>query len=637
MICTFISTNNYFLSIFYTDNLRTFRNIFSGMTDSEKKSVNHKASRKTPECNEVRLRSEFEQHNSFQQPIYSFPKQENDKEMILKFSQKLIKSRVFFIQSMGNSLESFNTLIEDDEREYIFDDRSDAENDNEPFLNQPIQNKTEKAKRFNLKINGSSCQMLVLNNNCSNSKSLLGPLRKKLGEIIESEGVQHIINFMDLPKAKNEAENASKSQTKIKLENQCLIDQFKFSNFEKVITPTTYKTQEAIACELYKRVKAKLKKFDDIDLEKHFEDFEFIILLPNRISLEEQTIERIKKKFTKKKNPEKNVIRICPNTKLQEKWNEFLHKARKNRKTFFLVIHDECHWAAGTKGTIDFLGFDKGDYHYFNGQLLPNVFTLMVSATPYNFFPHLQPEDILYWNKHLKDIKLENTYQGLSQFREGKENCQMVSTSLEMGDWWEENQDYFAPMIQNGFTKEFILVLLEYCTSISMVADPNLTNSLTFLLTPQVKKCVQECIHQNKQIIVRLDPAFDEVRPTEVAKCVLQKVIDSHQQEVEVIVLTSSQQEQQNADAFLDNKPKIILVIEQFRMGDTFPTTCICFDLRARYLFPVHDFTSIIQDVGRAFGYPKRPLLLLSKQANDFLTDIWDLNTGPDRIYISVP
>jgi hypothetical protein len=206
-----------------------------------------------------------------------------------------------------------------------------------------------------------------------------------------------------------------------------------------------------------------------------------------------------------------------------------------------------------------------------------------------------------------------------------------LASALEKGEWcnwWENHQEGFAPMILNGFTKEFILVLPEYCVGILNVGDPNITHTLTFPLTPEVKTCLEECIHQSKQMIVRLEAAFNEVHPIEVAKIVLQKVIDASEKDIEVIALTSTQQNQQNSEAFLDNKPKIILVIEQFRMGDTFPKTCICFDLRARYLFPVQVFASIIQDVGRSFGYSQRPLLLLSQQAFAFLTEICDHKTG---------
>ena len=39
------------------------------------------------------------------------------------------------------------------------------------------------------------------------------------------------------------------------------------------------------------------------------------------------------------------------------------------------------------------------------------------------------------------------------------------------------------------------------------------------------------------------------------------------------------------------------------------------------------DFTSIIQDVGRAFGYGERPNLRLSNEADEFLNNIWDTET----------
>ena len=77
----------------------------------------------------------------------------------------------------------------------------------------------------------------------------------------------------------------------------------------------------------------------------------------------------------------------------------------------------------------------------------------------------------------------------------------------------------------------------------------------------------------------------------------------------------------------VEHIPMIMIIVERGRMGDTFPPNCVCFDLRGRYLTPVKDFTSIIQDVGRAFGYGERPTLLLSKEADKFLGEIWDTAT----------
>jgi hypothetical protein len=626
----------YWCYFFISESLKKPKDIFDGMGNLNKKVAYYPRSTKKSDTNKVTQRSESERQKSLLHPIYIFPKTENDKEIIFKFSQTLKRSKVYYIQSIGNSLESFKNAIEDEEKEFIYDNRCSAQNDNKPFmtlLNKSIKHiKPDQARKWKLKVNGSFCQMLVLKNNCAKPNSAIGSLRKKLGEIIENETIQHIIKFWDMPCTNDQLENTTPKLAKRKLENKSIGEKSKKPKLEK---EKTHDTQKSIAEELYRRIKAKLKQFDNIDLEKEFEDFKFIILLPNRLSLEEQTIERIQEKFGSKTNSEKNVIRICPGSKdLQKKWEKFIQSARTTPKTFFLVIHDECHSAAGTNGTFKFLYFGQGDYHYQKEmlleKLLPNLFTVMVSATPYNFFAHLNPEDILYWNQHLKETRLPNTYQGLTDFRKGTENCKMLSTTSEMSSWWEKNQESFSPMNQNGFSKEFILVLLDYCTAISDCAnqDQAVKWVSSFPSTPEVNNCVEQCLHQNKQIIVRLVAAFDEINSTEVSQIVLQKVIAFFKQEIEIVVQTSIQHTNKKPEAALESTSKIIIVIDQYRMGDTFPKSCICFDLRARYLNPITDFTLIIQDVGRAFGYGKRPLLLLSQKANNFLTDIWDSHTG---------
>jgi hypothetical protein len=511
--------------------------------------------------------------------------------------------------------------------------------------------------------------MLVLHSDCSKPKSLLNPLRKKLCKIIENETIKVFANFLGVqiktenacksqksrnPLSKggprknqnqnqnNEADETKNPVSKVSMKrkgaDQSLGEKSKKPRKETETEPLpiTFETQKAIAEELYYRIKAKVKQHSKIDLEERFDNFKFLILLPNRCSIEDQTILRIKEKFLKKDNPEKNVLRILESStesKNQKKWNLFLQEAKHNDKTFFLVIHDECHWAAGTDNTFKFLGFDKGDYHYPDGQLLPNLFTLMVSATPYNFFPHLNQEDILFWNKHLEEVQhnhpnvdLKNTYQGLTHFiGEESVNCKMLTNSSDQKvNWWKKHQFSFEALEFNGFTKDFILLLLDYTTAISDVNQIR-TQRKSFPVTEELKECVKACINEKKQIIVRLPGASNEIRQTEVAEKVLQHFC---KKEIAITVFTSAQKEEQHSNLFLDSKSKIILIIDNFRMGETFPKSCICFDVRARYLSTVRDFTAIIQDVGRAFGYSKRPLLLLSQQAYDFLSVIWDVNTG---------
>jgi hypothetical protein len=160
------------------------------MANQKKKFADHLRSNTLSEASEVNQRRKIEQQNSFLHPIYIFPLEENDK-IILEFSKNIDQARVFIVNSKSNILESFKNLIDDEEKEFVFDDRSNAENGNEPFLtllNVSIKNiQKDKAKRYKLKVNGSACQMLVLNNNCSKPKSLIGSLRNKLGKIIERE------------------------------------------------------------------------------------------------------------------------------------------------------------------------------------------------------------------------------------------------------------------------------------------------------------------------------------------------------------------------------------------------------------------------------------------------------------------
>jgi len=58
--------------------------------------------------------------------------------------------------------------------------------------------------------------------------------------------------------------------------------------------------------------------------------------------------------------------------------------------------------------------------------------------------------------------------------------------------------------------------------------------------------------------------------------------------------------------------PCILLVVEKARMGSTLPPNFIGFDLRMRYSRTAPTLSAFIQDVGRAFGYNKRPLVLMN-------------------------
>jgi hypothetical protein len=409
--------------------------------------------------------------------------------------------------------------------------------------------------------------------------------------------------------------------------------------------PSIFPTQEKVAEKLLDMVKEKLQANSHLNIDL-FQDFKFLILLPNRVSLEEQTKDRMKREDCFTKSDLENVVRICPSSEnMKNKWNEFIKEALECPNTWYLIVHDECHWAAGQKGTFNFLGFDKGDYHFPEGKLLPNLFTLMVSATPYNFFtsPQLKSEDILNWNDYLQSEQITNDYQGITSLRQ---QDKIESIDLENIEGKENIEKHFASVLLNGFSKEFIYTLLDYLSALQPHADQFQTHQT-------VSRSMEKCIKEKKIVVVRLESAFDEIRQTEVAKQAVKTVASDQNVKLEVLVNSSSEDNtvgdqiahDEHKDIVLKNLqkknlnmtslnklqladlkdiPAIVFIIEQCRMGDTFPSTCVCFDLRPRYLQPVKDFTSIIQDVGRAFGYGERPTLLLSPKADEFLKTIWD-------------
>ncbi len=579
---------------------------------------------------------------------------------IVKLAKSIKQNRIFVIQSFKSIEETLHPFNVQCESQDIFVDHLEQLPEKVTKARNSLHEGD--AKIFHIKWNEATVSMLVLHSDCSKPKSKFGALRKSLGVLIEKESFIHLQKFFELNisfvcntqrSGKRKSENPEREKEKrAKLT-------FK-SNCEET---TVFPTQEKIAHKLFNMIKSKMFENSNIDIEKEFDDFKFLILLPNRTSLEDQTKNRIHKYSGDclfLPNDRKSVLRIIQtaNANAKTKWECFVEQAKRNHKTLYLVVHDECHWAAGTKCTFDFFGFQKGDYHYDEeGKPLKNLFTLMVSATPYNFFTVEKMEsfsDVLNWNQYLKIEKVNNTYKGLSEFRK---ESKIVACDLEElnSNWNKLIDDQLASLLLNGFSKEFILVILDYLSALYRFKMTGLTsNANSFPTTQTVQESVFKCIEDKNLIVVRLQSARDEIRQSNVAKDVLMSLVNSLSLEIEIVVWPLEEKKTFMSEEHMEialetcalriNKknanisdiqisdfqgiPMILFIVEQCRMGDTFPSPCACFDLRPRYLDVVNDFTSIIQDVGRAFGYGARPTLFLSKEANEFLKIIWNAETS---------
>ena len=521
-----------------------------------------------------------------------------------------------------------------------------------PELNNKLQ---DSPKRFKIKEGKIHCFATIIH---SGNKLL----STNFGKEIENQSIDFILkHYQFVKKWTSKLENRNDQTNSSDPKNKVL-------NF--------YKSQEIIGKRLYEAIKEKLKeskKFSsDEDLKDFYDDFKFLILLPNRTSLEHQTKSRlveVQKSFSNCLIDDEDlqrIIRISPNHhSFQKEWNNFITEAQINTKKLYLVIHDECHWASGKmQSAFEFMGFSDGDYHFtgVNKEILPNLFTLMVSATPYNIYTLIKDKtkvlnwkDIIKAEREKQDLNgEESTYYGLSELRKQKK---IIS------DWSINSSKYdeYDILIMNGIRLEFIHVLCDYLDALNTFNEDSQNEILDKKINMQTYNDVKECIQDKKLIVIRVEKESNNIRQSVIAREVLIKAIKSLDLKLEVYINSHSSginnvktefifdehwnkvvdkvRRRKNVSAIKSNLgeeiyfsdvediPMIMIIIERGRMGDTFPSNCIRFDLRARYLSPVKDFTSIIQDVGRAFGYGRRPNLILSKEADKFLTDIWDTET----------
>ena len=326
-----------------------------------------------------------------------------------------------------------------------------------PDLNNILQ---DSPKRFKIKEGKIHCFATIIH---SGNKLLC----TNFGKEIENQSIVSILKYYKFDKKwTSKLENRNDQTT---------------SSYPKNKVLSFYESQKIIGECLYKAIIEKLKesnKFSsDKELKDSYDDFKFLILLPDRTSLEYQTkscLVEVQKRFSNcwiDDEDLKRVIRISRNREFQKEWDDFITEAKRNTKKLYLVIHDECHWASGkTQSAFKFMGFSDGDYHFtgVNKEILPNLFTLMVSATPYNIYTLIKDKTkVLNWKdiikKERKQLALngeESTYYGLSELRKQKKI--ISDNSINSG-----KNDEYDILTMNGIRLEFIHVLRDYLDALN--------------------------------------------------------------------------------------------------------------------------------------------------------------------------
>ena len=363
-----------------------------------------------------------------------------------------------------------------------------------------------------------------------NFECLILPMNEKSTKGTEIDLIKHLNNCIEqdlidaiIMKGQRMASKYSKGEPlekKMKM-TEDLPEKGKLSKPNE--TYKVFKTQKTVGHSIFEKIKSKMEI-------KKFDGAKALILLPgNQTALQTQTEERMKaaiehynNKFDfgiNPLNPESiHVVRlVCvkgsPSKKFKHIWSSFLDSSDKNPNIFHLVVHDECHWAAGKTQSCSKLLFKDGkDYHLKEGKLKLNLFTLMVSATPYNFFPDaaIDKSDIVIWRQELRSKNVKCEYKSLSELRNDvKIKSESSSTSMD------SQMDCFVAQTQNGFSKAFICVLSQYVEAIFSLQQ-NLNP-----ISNHVSKYVEDCYKKNKLIVIRIGSAFNGSSQI----CVAQKVL----------------------------------------------------------------------------------------------------------------
>lgn len=382
--------------------------------------------------------------------------------------------------------------------------------------------------------------------------------------------------------------------------------------------PQFYETQVKVGHEIFTKLRAL------IDLSK-FQSFEYKIVCPIPTSLRKQTKNRV---IQAELDPTAVVSTI--ETKKRE---EFRLHAKNNPTTFYFVVQDECHWGIVEGGLLD---------RWINNpefMKLENVAILHVSATPYNILSAHEK-----YKQQLINWPNTENYKGREFYIKSKEDLDIRSFQNICLD------SEATPLVKHVFHScvkgiekikfSECCIVIEYITSLQRVLSgkgnpkDSIDQLWTCLLYDQqrnfcvlrlsydaacvLRDCVRKIFGENKRTFYLLLD-YDK---TELAD----ELKEEHKYVSEKWKTMNDIQ-----DGGYENLGIIsclLLIDKKGKMGDTFPDTLRFFDHHARN---VGFYSSLIQDVGRCFGYRENPpKMIVTHETYDALcknpTDIKDLD-----------
>ncbi|KAI3644430.1 hypothetical protein MP228_010594 [Amoeboaphelidium protococcarum] len=362
-----------------------------------------------------------------------------------------------------------------------------------------------------------------------------------------------------------------------------------------------------------------------------FKDMDFVLLMPPRLTLQQQCLERAMDAFSPGKG---SLFEFLPGTfkaldqggrqlqlrkYLQSRvrllcdfkgvkkdsegvmqfqslsaatvWQKVYQDIKDHPDRLFLILLDECHWGINKDGMVDSAFVQHQD------MVSNNVFFVHISATAWNHHRAIEQ----YQSNVIRLIS-PSDYRGF-QFYLQQSNILIGEDAPPLrSPIWNCRKHLF-----DRFSDASVAVIFDYVRALLNISGAS-------QVTTSVRKMLSQS-QDRSMIMIRLT---DEVYVSAFAQLLKRyrqrsgfkyTVVVSVQEgdESEVNFLQFEELEKVQGFCFL-------LVLEKARMGDTLPQSLKLFDLRARYTKGKVQYSTFIQDAGRVFGYRRFPPKLALSQ-----------------------
>jgi hypothetical protein len=415
-----------------------------------------------------------------------------------------------------------------------------------------------------------------------------------------------------------------------------------------------YANQEETSINLFNKV------FKDPSILKNYKSLDFIVFLPSRKSLRDQTIERIIETlrsphfdclfpedlnaqlrlpadlspdqrrdhpifnayveyFVKSRVHMFNVTNLKKNKQENMRWLELANRIGNSKgECLFLVFHDECHWGINVGGMFSRI-YDNPNFSQ------KNVILIHISATIWNTARSLREQMKERW------VKMEPppNYTGSSRYvdEEGNPTAHMIVTKPPFYNIGKEIKNK-APNSRK-LDANALSVIYHYAHALlaEFRRHPDDATEVAALLEDNARNLVVVRMRQSSAYCAAFFKVIRFLRNRFSMRECFDIVVDVAKDRRDFLVDSAVESElkfpceDDNSTGHYSslqniNRNCLLIILEKGRFGDTFPSNMTHFDVRSRYVDGGETFTTFFQDVGRAFGFNLHPeLKLLLSQA----------------------